>query len=593
MVQEYRTPGPHHAALLSCCRMGYSNTAPARTSQLFDGILQRPLRMWLLFWTVAMALYAVAWRGGFVYDFLGWMQFYETHSFGEIVGSDGINNKSLYHATQLQLYVLTKLFGFSPLPWFLVHTALHAVNATLFFRLVQGVGRDLRVAQPAWLAGGAAFLALITPGAQEVVVYKAAYHYLPGVAAIFGILLLARKALLTGHSGPAWWAVGLFALTTFSLEIFYTTPWLVLCLATALFWSGNIDAGAYRRGLLRIFVPMLALFLLHLVLVRATAGTWVSHGAYVASGAITPAGWVGRIYGYEHELLFLGRYHPVPVRQVVIGLDRVPAAGWALGAMLVALGVFMLARFRRASPLFQMWVWLTAGAFISLAIALHYMLDDILLGMNDRMLYYTSFFHCALIALAVYAATRSAPTRRAKTYIASILLIGCVYASTTFYAAWQWYRSTQVIDALATDFPTEHAGPILILNGPVNYKGFPMVISDEDDAWRDQVRLRTGRPVRGVVYDVSSYNMSRWCDGASLEQVGDTTVKVILNQWGTWWWYKTLGALDRDHPLFRLRMIDAGHWYELDLKPGAHDALLLVQEGRRWKRHRLRTHTPN
>lgn len=564
--------------------MSDSRTAP---TQLLNGVLQRPLHIWFLFWAITMALYAVAWRGGFVYDFLGWMQFYETHSFGEIVGSEGINNKSLYHATQLQLYALTGLFGFSPLPWFFIHTALHALNATLFFRLVRGMSNDLRVAQPSWLAGGAALLALITPGAQEVVVYKAAYHYLPGVAAIFGILLLTRKALLTRQSRPAWCAVGLFALTTFSLEIFYTTPWLVLCLATALFWSRAIDATVYRRGLLKMFAPMIALFLVHLVLVRTTAGTWVSHGAYVASGAITPAGWIGRIYGYEHELLFLGRYHPVPVRQAFIELDRNPAAGWGLGALLVALAAFMLIRFRRASPLFQMWVWLTAGAFISLAIALHYMLDDILLGLNDRMLYYTSFFHCALIALAVYTLTR-----RAKVYLAGILLIGGVYAFTTFYAAWQWYRSTQVIDALAADFPTDHPGPILLLNGPLNYKGFPMVISDEEDAWKDQVRLRTGRPVRTAVHDVSSYNMSRWWDGANLEQVSDTTVKVTLNQWGTWWWYKTLGATDRDHPLFRVRMVDAGHWYELDLKPGARNALLLVQKGKRWKRYQLKPATP-
>jgi hypothetical protein len=172
-------------------------------------------------------------------------------------------------------------------------------------------------------------------------------------------------------------------------------------------------------------------------------------------------------------------------------------------------------------------------------------------------------------------------------YIVGVGVIVCVYAFTTFYAAWQWRRSTEVLDALAADFPAQEKGPILILSGPTLYKGFPVVLAMEPSDWPDQIRLRTGRNVRGHVHEVSAYSMSHWWDGASAERVTDTTVKVTLNQWGTWWLWNWLGATDRDHPLFHLRMIDGGHWYEVDLKPGARNALLLVQDGKRWKKYRL------
>jgi hypothetical protein len=60
-------------------------------------------------------------------------------------------------------------------------------------------------------------------------------------------------------------------------------------------------------------------------------------------------------------------------------------------------------------------------------------------------------------------------------------------------------------------------------------------------------------------------------------------VRVLLNQWGTWWWYQGQGGISYENEDYKLDMADMGHWYLLRLKHPPEKYLLLYQQGDQWK----------
>jgi hypothetical protein len=65
--------------------------------------------------------------------------------------------------------------------------------------------------------------------------------------------------------------------------------------------------------------------------------------------------------------------------------------------------------------------------------------------------------------------------------------------------------------------------------------------------------------------------------------LSDSTIHVSLNQWGTWWWYNDIGAVNYQNKHFKVN-IDAWGGYDLMLKGNPNEYILLYQVGRQWKR---------
>jgi hypothetical protein len=95
--------------------------------------------------------------------------------------------------------------------------------------------------------------------------------------------------------------------------------------------------------------------------------------------------------------------------------------------------------------------------------------------------------------------------------------------------------------------------------------------------------LLPSKQITNNVYDVLSYNMLTPNDGAHAVVVNDSTVRVTLNQWGTWWWYEGKGAYGYENPEFKQILVDGGHFYDLILRKPAETYLLLYQVGDHWK----------
>ena len=96
--------------------------------------------------------------------------------------------------------------------------------------------------------------------------------------------------------------------------------------------------------------------------------------------------------------------------------------------------------------------------------------------------------------------------------------------------------------------------------------------------------LFTNNKISTPLYDCMAYNMLSPTDGANVIVLNDSTVKVTLNQWSTWWWYATQGGISYENTEYKLNLKDVGHYYELTLKKPANKYVLLYQVGDKWKK---------
>jgi hypothetical protein len=162
---------------------------------------------------------------------------------------------------------------------------------------------------------------------------------------------------------------------------------------------------------------------------------------------------------------------------------------------------------------------------------------------------------------------------------AGIVLVHCFF---TFRVNNYWKASAEVIASLVKTLPEAGNRVTILLDLPQNMNGVHMIGATPQGEFR-LIEELGGRSFRGAVYDAAAFNMLTPQDGATAEFVDDTTVKVTLNQWGTWWWYNEFGANSYETPDYKIRMVDPGHWYELILKRPSHQYLLLYQTGGVWK----------
>src|SRR5690606_6637964 len=186
-------------------------------------------------------LYLPAWKAGFMADFLGLFPQVKEYSFSEFLNRKGTKVQSLYQVTQLQLYVLIRLFGTHFILWFLLLTGLHSLNGVLAFRFFKNLFDDFQL-KNAWLiAFAGSLLFLVSPNITEVTIWKGGYHYLTGVLMQLLILEWCRRFLNNGEGRFAWYAAFVFTVSIFTLEIFYVTPFLILFLLLGYYLKGFIS----------------------------------------------------------------------------------------------------------------------------------------------------------------------------------------------------------------------------------------------------------------------------------------------------------------------------------------------------------------
>ncbi len=528
--------------------------------------------LWL--WLIVSAVYALAWRAGFVTDAVDWLHDAATLPLGEYLNRSHSTIHALYQLTQLLTLGLYRLFGASRLPWHLLFTTMHAGVGYLLYRVCGNLIKDASLRRPRRIAFWGAVLFCISPYCGEVVVWKACFHYLQGMLLLLGILRCTQDFIYAPRRAMPLLASFLFAFSAFTLEVFYLTPFFtatMLLYYGRLGWNSTIVGRAWRYFLL----PQVLIIAAHLLLLHLVYGVWASHGT---GGAFAfPLGeHLVKGTQYSFHLLFFGRYWPQVLKECAYGFctNMIVAV---LSHLLLVLLLYLLWRkarkgYGRDQVSLLLLLWMIPAVGLALPLPLERLFDTA----GNRYLYPAVAFASMLIALLGDALPKRWMT------IGLISIWGAASVFLTLRTVRHWQTSEGINERLLTTIPHSGGRTTILMAMPYCYKGIPMI-----NAWPSgnfaRMRETLHTPLPQKVWDGAAFNMASPTDGTMAEVVNDSTIKVTLKQWGTWWWYQDFGAYNYETPDYRVDMRDPGHWYHLILKRPRREFQLLYQTGDKWQ----------
>ena len=528
-------------------------------------------------WVITFALYLPAARAGFVADFTGWLDQTLHFGFWDNMNRTHFQVQSLYQFTQLNTWLYFQAFGARPWAWHLLFVTLHALNASLLYKLCRDLFIDARIANAGFISLAGALLFCITPHASEVVVWEPSFHYLQGMLLILLILNWCVRYLHTGRSQYAWLAGITFLLSTFSLEIFYITPWLVISLLLFYRYKLNHNKVMIKGATLLFFLPQIIMFLGHLVLFKIVYGGWVAHIGGSATTFDLFAN-LGKPAKHLFHILFLGRFFPAEIRQkVYVFCDSTAGIVGFYGLIAFLLG-YLLIPHKRADNTAAMAGIMLIWVMITLALLIPIWFGDMMLVIYDRYTYFTNAFVYMLLSLLV--SYISIPSLR----LAVLGLYTLINLRFAVQLSRYWMKSERIVNSLLQTFPYNAGKTVIMLNLPQNMQGASMIGAEHESEFRlMHDDLLPEKKILPPVYDAMAFNMLTPDDGAYVNVLNDSTVRVTLNQWGTWWWFGMKGGYSYENADYKLDLKDPGHFYELTLKKPMGQYLLLYQVGKDWK----------
>ena len=535
---------------------------------------RKNLPVFAMLWLLTFIIYLPAAKAGWVIDSAGWLYNIRHLSFWDYINNKQSGIPSLYQFTQFVTWILYKLFNAHPYPWHVLMVTMHAVNAFLFFFIIQKLFDDSGIQNSMRIALTGVVLYTVCPHLSEVIVWEASFHYLQGFMLILLILYSLQKYLHTGAKKYAWLAGILYFCSTYSLEIFYLTPWF--CLAFALYYryALGFDKAIFKKALWLFFVPQLIMFGMHVVVLLVV----YNHFAHIAENVWQPfATYISKPPFYIFHILFFGRYFSPDTRKAVYDALRSTPGLFIFYSAFVVICYYLFRRFFTFTRKGQAGVLLFVCIMISQVILMPLAFSEMLLMFYDRYTYFMNAYIYMLLALLLSYITDK--------YFSAMLLAGYIFLNLWFTTKLNiyWKQSTYIDNRLLHDRPDPGNKTVILLDMPENMEGVAMIGAQATHEYEVMHDLFVDKKISNKIYDVASYNMVTKEDGAHIKVLNDSVITVTLNQWGTWWWYEGHGAHSYENEEFKVDMVDEGHWFNVTLKHPAANYLLLYQQGDQWK----------
>lgn len=527
-------------------------------------------------WVAVFALYLPAANAGFVADFTGWLEQMQRYGFWDNINRTHYRSNSLFQVTQLVTWVFYQFFGTHAWPWHLLHVTLHAANGLLLYLLCRRLYTRLGVNTPGATAFLGALLFCLSVNAAEVVVWEPAFHFAQGLLFILLILNWCLKYLDGGGNKWLFYSVFVYAASSFTLEVFYITPILVALLALLYRLTAMADATTLKQLFTRALLPMAGVLVVHFALVKMVYGAWMPH---LAGDAVVdaPQAGIGKPAKVLFNMLFLGRFWAEDTKMKVYALLDSRLGIGTFYTLLTGSALFLLSQIKKAAPrtkaMAMLFAWLVA--FLLFLVPLWF--EPMFLMVFDRYTYFTGAVLYAMVALALgYIPGNYIP-------IGVLGLYTLVQVRYTIQVNRYWMKSARVIYGLLHSIPPAGNKTIILLNLPQNMHGIPMIGAEHESEFKLMYNgLYPASKLSDTVYDALAYNMLTPDDGATVTIINDSTLRVTLNQWGTWWWFGMRGAKSYSTPHYTINLIDPGHYYDLILRQPHNNYMLLYQQGNSW-----------
>lgn len=533
--------------------------------------------LFIILWLVLFFLYLPATHAGFVADFTGWLNDIRTSGFWDYINRTHFSVKSLYQFTQFTTYIFYRLFGIHALYWHLLHISLQAINSFLWFLLCSRIFSDSNIKNANLVAFAGTLIFCVNPYLSEVIVWEPSFHYLQGFLLILLILLWVQKFHYSSHIKYAWFSGIVFFLSTYSLEIFYLTPFFVCTLALYYRLALHYDKTLLKKTLLWFLLPQLILCALYLVVYHITYGEWMPH----LKDTALHNSWryyLSKPAKYIFFLLFSGRFFSADIKQKVYDVCQSYLGIFIILFALFATSVYIAFRFKsfkpRAKTISLLFIWILPVLIIMGPL---WFPESEQYIFCDRYLYLLSAIIYMLTCLILYTLVN----RYVFIVLVALYVLMNVYITSKLNKFWK--QSADIVHTLLYDLPNANNKKVLLLDLPENYKGIYMIDATAEGEYKLMHNELVPEKIKNVVYDVVSFNMNSIHDGAHVLVLNDTTIHVTLNQSGSWWWYHAHGAVDYENEDYAVHIIKAGRDYILSLKKPADNYLLLYMADGQWK----------
>lgn len=538
--------------------------------------LNRPFLVFLLYWVVVFILYLPTAMAGRVGDFPGWVHFLNSVKFTDYINRSDSGIRSMYQFTQIVSYGFYKLFGANAWLWHLLFVSMQAMNALLLFLFFRRLFANSSVKNGLLIALCGALLFCVCPHISEVVVWESAFHYLLALMLMMIVLYCTQNYILTRKIKYAWWAGVVFFLSNYSLEVFYLTPVFVFTLSFYYRIALNADKGVFKKVLLYLVLPEVVCFAIYLLLLKAIYHEGVAHitGASVQVNVMN----LSKGLKYIFHILFFGRFFSADTRQKVYHLCESVKVLAVFYGLIAVIFVFIAIRFRQMKTNWKNLVLLFIWVLCALALIMPLWFPDTGLVIYDRYTYVLDAFVYMFLVLLLGNIFGK------NVFMIVVLLFALVNIRFTHRVNAYWQQSARIVNNLVSTFPNDTTKKVLLLDLPECLDGVQMVGTRDDGEFRMMYNAIMPDKINNAVYDVEAFYMRSPNDGAHVMVVDDTTIRVTLNQWGTYWVYYGFGATSYENSDFKVIMRDVGHWYDVILKHPASEYLLLYNAGSEWKK---------
>lgn len=551
-------------------------TAPPNTTQANAAGRLPAVYVFAFLWAALFLIYLPAANAGWVSDTLGWLDAIRSQSFSDYVMRKGFSVPSFYQLTQVVTWAFYQAFSDNRWAWHLLQLSLHALNATLLFTLLRGILSDSGIARAQSLAFGAAALFCTTPYVSEVIVWEAAFHFLQGMLLILLQLHLLRRLLHKSPKSTAIISVTLYAVSLFSLELFYLVPPLCvgLCIyyRTALHW----EKPALKKTLRCIVWPQVVLVILYFIGLRVFVGAstgrlgneWLK--LPITSYLVKPPEYFFHLFG--------GRFLPAHWRHTFYKVCSSYIGSGIFYAALTAIVLYGVIRFRRMAVRGKIASFLAFWLLISLAILTPLWFPQRLLIVGDRYLYaLLPPFFALLVIAGAYVLRNNLAQQIAFTFL---IVLQC---GLTLRLNLIWNRSNELTTQLVQSLTDDTDKITILLNNPASLQGALMIGSGSDGEARLMHNLFYQQSIEGRMYDAPALNLLHPTDTARYEWLDAQTLKVSRTQPGAFWQYGSDVAHSFSTADFSIAVDDPDCCYILRLARPAADYRLIYQHIGKWK----------
>jgi len=542
------------------------------------GLFTNRKLQFLLFWILSLIIYLPTYHGGFYEDFQGIITRDRGLGLIDYIFREDRRVADLYIGNFTVNYILYKSFGVNPIPWYIVFSTLHALNAIIiascFRKLFNWFG---------WQNNASCVLVgvlfwLLSPIHVETINWKACVHYLIAVSLLFLTLSFFLDYLKNGKKHQLVAILLCYTLSTLFWEIFYITPFI--CLLLTWFSFNNlapVSGFIAKRGTL-VFVLLLLLFGLYYFALIQYSNRYIPRVDKAAFQNITFKVSAFKFCGYFCYIYFGEYLLPASVRAGFLSLLHTTAFQIVFLAPIAILIITGLFKIKSISQRKRLLLFLLLCAIGGVCILIPMPYPELFPYSGGRYFYPASAFFYMLLAGLIFNCIKNT---KYKLTVISLYLVFSLYGMARMTR--NVYHSNKIFYGLMDNFDYSDKDTVVLLNLPASIRGIGLMGTDKGGNIGIHTGMLRNRKNSCKEYNVSGYNMvSRW-DGAHVTVINDTTIKVTLNQYGSWWWYEGFGAYDYTCDLYSVRFIENDFSYILTFKHRlSGNTVVLFQKDAHW-----------